>query len=629
MSLLTVENLRHSFKDQFVLDGVTFAVNAGERVALVGRNGTGKTTVLRVIAGLDQPDRGSVRVLPSVRVGYLAQEGRFEPGRTLWEAIHAAFTRLEEMRLGLEALERRMEAARDGEVEALLEEYGRRQHDYEVAGGYDFDTRARTVLFGLGFREEDLARDASLLSGGQQTRAHLAKLLLEEPDLLLLDEPTNHLDLYATEWLEEFLGRWAGAVLLVSHDRFLLDALATKVVELQDGVTTTYPGNYSAYERQKAAAIEQQRKLWEQQQEKIRKLEEYIRRYREGNRATQAKSREKALARLDRIERPTAETRGPSIRFDSATAGGREVLRLRGLGKRFGEKPLFSGLTLAVERGERWGIVGPNGAGKSTLLKILMRREPPTEGVVEWGYRIEPGYFSQDLGSLNEENTILDEVLSDADITVADARSLLARFLFTADDVFKEIGVLSGGEKNRVMLVKLFLQKPNVLVLDEPTNHLDIAARASLEEAILVYCGTVLIASHDRRLLERVATGILEVSGGRVTPFRGTYREWRAGQEAARRGVTTRGPASGAARAPAQAPAPPPKRRSLKAVEGEIVRIEQRLAELSARLAGPAAYADGDQARALTEEYETTNGRLEALYAEWDALAEADAARAR
>jgi ATP-binding cassette subfamily F protein 3 len=629
MSLLIVDNLRHSFKDQLVLDGVSFTVNAGERVALVGRNGTGKTTVLRLAAGMETPDSGSVRVLPSVRVGYLAQEGRFEPGRTLWEAIHAAFSRLEAMRLGLAELEQRMEAAADDEVDALLEEYGRRQHAYEVAGGYDFDTRARTVLFGLGLREEDLARDASLLSGGQQTRAQLAKLLLEEPDLLLLDEPTNHLDLYATEWLEEFLGRWPGAVLLVSHDRFLLDALATKVVELQDGSTTTYPGNYSAFERQKAAALEHQRKVWEQQQEKVRKLEEYIRRYREGNRATQAKSREKALARLDRIDRPKGDDRAPSIRFDTATAGGREVLRLRGLGKRFGQQPLFSGLTLAVERGERWGIVGPNGAGKSTLLKILMRREPPTEGAVEWGYRIEPGYFSQDLGCIDEGNTILDEVLSDADITVAEARSLLARFLFTADDVFKEIGVLSGGEKNRVMLVKLFLQKPNVLVLDEPTNHLDIAARGSLEDAILAYAGTVLLASHDRRLLERVATGILEVSDGRATAFRGTYLEWRAGKEAARSGGPVRGPAPANARGPAGQTSTPPKRRSLKTVEGEIVRIEQRLAELSARLADPAAYADGEQARALTEEYEVASGRLETLYAEWDTLAEADAARAR
>jgi len=629
MSLLTVENLRHAFKDQLVLDGVSFTVNAGERVALVGRNGTGKTTVLRLAAGLEAPDRGSVRVLPSVRVGYLAQEGRFEPGRTLWEAIHAAFGRLEEMRLGLAELERRMETAGDDEVDAVLEEYGRRQHDYEVAGGYDFDTRARTVLFGLGLREEDLARQASVLSGGQQTRAHLAKLLLEEPDLLLLDEPTNHLDLYATEWLEEFLVRWSGAVLLVSHDRFLLDSLATKVVELQDGVTTTYPGNYSAYERQKAAAIELQRKLYDQQQEKVRKLEEYIRRYREGNRATQAKSREKALARMERIDRPTGETRGPSIRFDTTTAGGREVLRLRSLGKRFGERALFSGLTMAVERGERWGIVGPNGAGKSTLLKILMRQEPATEGAVEWGYRIEPGYFTQDLGGLNEANTILDEVLEDGDITIAEARSLLARFLFTADDVFKEIGVLSGGEKNRVMLVKLFLQKPNVLVLDEPTNHLDIAARASLEEAILAYSGTVLLASHDRRLLERVATGILEVSGGRVTVFRGTYLEWRAGQEAARRGTPARGAAPAGQRGAAKPVGPPPKRRSLKAVEGEIVRIEQQLAELSARLADPAAYADGDRARTLSEEYEAASARLEILYAEWDALAEADAARAR
>jgi ATP-binding cassette subfamily F protein 3 len=631
MSLLTVQNLRHSFKDELVLERVSFTVNAGERVGLVGRNGTGKTTILRVISGQEEPDGGTVRLLPSIRVGYLQQESRFAPGRSLWEAMREGFAHLEALRAHLSALERRMEAAGEADLEAVLEAYGRVQHDYEVAGGYDFETRARAVLFGLGFREEDLAKPASVLSGGQQTRAHLARLLLEAPELLLLDEPTNHLDLYATEWLEEFLLKWPGAVLLVSHDRTLLDALATQIVELKDGQATTYSGNYAAYERQKALAEEQQRKAYDQQQEQIKKIEEYIRRYKAGNRATQAKSREKMLARIERerIDRPRGETRGPSIRFQTDAAGGQEALRVRAIGKQYGARSLFSNVSLTVRRGERWGIVGPNGSGKSTLLKILMRREEPAEGKVEWGYRVEPGYFAQDLGELDEGNSVLDEILAASDLTVPEARSLLARFLFTAEDVFKEISVLSGGEKNRVMLVKLLLHRPNLLALDEPTNHLDIVASECLEEAILSYPGTVLLASHDRHLLERVATGIVEVADGRVTVFPGSYREWRESKETALRPTANRRPAGrGAAKA---APPPPtrPRRRSLKGVEAEIGTSESRLAEVSARLADPAATASGEQARSLSEEYEMLSARLEELYAEWETLAEAEAARAK
>lgn len=627
MSVLTVENLCHSYKDERVLDRVSFAVNAGERVALVGRNGTGKTTLLRLIAGPEQPDGGRIRLLPGVRVGYLAQESRFAPGQTLWEAIHGGFQRLERLRTRLAELERRMEAAREEEVEELLESYGRLQHEYEVAGGYDFDTRARAVLFGLGFRQEELSLEATVLSGGQQTRAQLARLLLEEPDLLLLDEPTNHLDLYATEWLEQFLLGWKGAVLLVSHDRTLLDALATRIVELRDGVATSYPGNYTAFERQKAAALEQQRKLFEQQQEQIRKLEDYIRRYKAGNRATQAKSREKMLARIERekIEKPRGEERGPSIRFETEAVGGAEAMRLRGVGHRFDANWLFSDLTLTIRGGERWGIVGPNGSGKSTLLKILMRRLTPTQGSVEWGYRVEPGYFAQDLADLDESNTVLDEILKASDLTLLEARSLLARFLFTAEEVFKPISVLSGGEKNRVMLVKLLLRKPNLLALDEPTNHLDIVARTNLEEAIASYPGTVLLASHDRRLLERVATGILEVADGRVTVFHGGYRKWREEKDAARRAAEAAVQRAMRQAAKTRVAGPPaaPRRRSLKTVEGEIERAEARLMEVCARLADPSVYASGEEAKALSEEYNTLTAQLEALYAEWEALAEA------
>src|SRR5437588_8547665 len=351
--MLTIDNVRQSFQAKPVLEGASFAVHAGDRAALIGRNGTGKTTLLRLIAGEDEPEGGAISRLPHIRLGYLRQDAAFSGERTLEQEVARAFDYLRPIGERLQELEARISAAGEEELERILEEYGSLQHRYQQAGGYDAELRIRTVLFGLGFREGDLAKPASALSGGEQTRASLARLLLEEPDLLLLDEPTNHLDLYAVEWLEGFLARWKGAFLLVSHDRTLIDGLATMVVELEDGETTTYPGNYSAYERQKAAALALQEKQWEQQQEKIRRLEEFIRRYKEGNRATSAKSREKALARIERVDRPRAERRGPSIRSSSSGSGSREVLRLRGFTRRRGERLLFWHVNLTGEREER------------------------------------------------------------------------------------------------------------------------------------------------------------------------------------------------------------------------------------------------------------------------------------
>jgi ATP-binding cassette subfamily F protein 3 len=621
--MLTVDDLRHSFQAQPVLEGASFVVNPGDRAALIGRNGSGKTTLLRLIAGEDEPEGGSIRRLPGIRLGYLRQDARFSGEHTLEQEVSRAFEYLRPIGARLQELEARMSDAGEAEMERILEEYGGLQHRYEQGGGYDSELRVRTVLFGLGFREVDLEKPATALSGGEQTRASLARLLLEEPDLLLLDEPTNHLDLYAVEWLEGFLSRWKGAFLLVSHDRTLIDTLATVVIELEGGKTTSYPGNYSAYERQKAAALAVQQKQFEQQQEKIRRLEDYIRRYQAGNRATMAKSREKALARIERVERPRHQTRGPSIRFSTAAAGGREVLRVRDLTKRIGERTLFAGVELTLERGERLALIGPNGSGKSTLLKITLGMVEPDAGDVEWGYRVEPGYFAQDLSTLDEENTILDELMEDAAITIHEARSLLGRFLFTADDVFKSIAVLSGGERNRVALAKLFLARPNVLVLDEPTNHLDIVARGALEEALLAYDGTVIFASHDRHLLDRVGTSLLEVAGGRATLHRGTYHELRERQEAQRRKEAIAAQKAAAKRAAVRPPAPGAPRRTLKRVETEVHEAETRLADLLRLLADPAVCADAVRTRALLAEYEALNPRLEELLAEWEALAEA------
>ncbi|HOJ23194.1 MAG TPA: ABC-F family ATP-binding cassette domain-containing protein, partial [Armatimonadota bacterium] len=551
MSLLSVGELSKSYGTQEVLRSVSFIVGPGEKVALVGRNGCGKSTLLRLIAGKEEPDAGRVSLLPRTHIGYLSQEPDLSAGTTLLDAVTWAVPRLVELERRLQELEARLEG-HPSDAEELYAEYAEAQQEFAQAGGPAYAGRVKATLAGLGFRESDYELPVTALSGGQRTRAALAMLLLQEPDLLLLDEPTNHLDLPAIEWLEEYLTRTRSALILVSHDRYFLDRVVTRVLELEEAEIHSYPGNYTAYSRIREERLARQQAVYERQLQQVEKLEEYIRRYGAGNRATMAKSREKALARIQ-LEPP--RTRKAEMRLDLSPGlrSGTEVVCIERLSKSYDGKQLFSGLELVVRRGERVGIVGPNGSGKTTLLRILMGQVDADAGHFAFGHNVEPGYFAQDLSGANPENTLLEEILDAGAATVEDARSLLARFLFFGDDVFKRVGDLSGGETNRMALARLLLSHANLLLLDEPTNHLDIAARDRLEEALLAFPGTVICASHDRYLLDRIATRIVEVAGGEARVYDDTYAEYRRRKERERLLAE-----QAAARAAKAAPPPPP-----------------------------------------------------------------------
>ncbi len=629
MSLLAVSELSKSYADLEIIRDVTFSLEARERAALIGRNGTGKTTLLRLLAGLDHPDAGRVGLSGWARLAYLPQtpEGPSESAVLAHVLEGAADVRALEARArDLEHLMATPEVHGDTDrLNAVMEEYARVREHFEHAGGFTLETRAWMVLSGLGFREPDLARPLGVLSGGWRVRAELARALLGEPDLLLLDEPTNHLDLAATEWLEGYLKSFPGACIVVSHDRALLDAVTSRTLELEDGRVTSYPGAYSAYARLKAERIRLQQEAWARQQEEIAKLEDYIRRYKAGQRAAQAKSREKMLARVEAelIEAPQ-ERRGLRVRATSAPASGKMVARLKRVTKRFedptaidsGGIEVLSEVSLEIYRGERVGMLGPNGAGKSTLLRLIAGLDSPTSGIVTLGAGVRPRYFAQESTQvLDPANTVLDEILSDRPLSPEQVRAYLGRFLFSGEEVFKRVGMLSGGERQRLSLAKLLLDEPNLLLLDEPTNHLDIPAREALEAALREFPGTMIVATHDRYLLERLATRILTVEDRGIADFAGTYREMRerrtreATQRARR--MEPRGGKAARKGATGAQPAVP----TFDEVAALISAVERERDEAAGWLGDPDLYRDPERARAMRIRYEVAEIRLEELYA--------------
>src|SRR2546428_11964450 len=499
----------------------------------------------------------------------------------------------------------------------VMAEYAQVRHHFEHADGFTLEARARSVLSGLGFLESEMKKPLAALSGGWRVRTELARVLLAEPDLLLLDEPTNHLDLAATEWLEEYLQSFPGAAVIVSHDRRLLDAVTSRTLDLDAGAVTSFPGSYSAYATMKTQQIEQQAEAYYRRQEEVEKLQAYIRRYRAGNRATQAKSREKRLARLTStpIEPPKGQ---PVMRVvaRAVTPSGRTVVRLQAVMKRYGEAEVFSGIDLEIYRGERVGLVGANGTGKTTLLKMLAGLEPPSAGRVTSGTGLRARYFAQESATAPpDDHTVLDEILDGRPVTPEQARTYLGRFLFNGEEVFKHVGMLSGGERQRLNLAKLLLAQPNFLRLDVPTNHLDIPSRDALVAALLEFPGTLVIATHDRYLLERLATRMLTVESGRLVDFHGAYDEMKSNRARAaqrRATIARRAAPVGGCRFRAQ---PPKSRRpTFEEIAAQIAAAEQELADAGRLMADPELYRDGERAKATRARYDEAQRRLEALY---------------
>ncbi|MEG5137373.1 MULTISPECIES: ABC-F family ATP-binding cassette domain-containing protein [unclassified Microcoleus] len=525
--MLRLEHISKIYPTGVVLKDVTWEVKPGDRIGLVGVNGAGKSTQLKIIAGEIEPTSGEVIRPASLHIAYLSQEFEIDPTRTVKEEFWRAFSEANEVHQSLMEVHRDLEAATPENLDDTINKMDRLQRQFEGLNGYGLEAQIEKILPEIGFEQEDSDRLVSAFSGGWQMRMSLGKILLQKPDILLLDEPTNHLDLETIEWLEVYLKGLTTPMVIVSHDREFLDRLCTQIVETERGVSSTYLGNYSSYLLQKAEAREAQLNAYENQQKELDKQQAFVEKFRaSATRSTQAKSREKQLDKIERIEAPTGGLKTLHFRFPPAPRSGREVAIIENLVHTYGEKILFLGADLLIERGDRIAFLGPNGAGKSTLLRLIMGLETPTEGSVKMGgHNVIPGYFEQNQAEALDLNksvmqTIHDEV---PDWKNEEVRTLLGRFLFNGETVFKHVGALSGGEKARLALAKMLLEPVNLLILDEPTNHLDIPAKEMMEEAIKNYDGTVIIVSHDRYFISQVANKIVEVRDGDFRTYLGDY----------------------------------------------------------------------------------------------------------
>ncbi len=638
--LFRLSDVQKSYGAQDVLRGASVQINPGEHVGLVGRNGAGKTTIFRLISGEETPDSGDVVRAKGLRLGLLAQHVHFEQGSTVHESALAAFGHLQQIEHEMHLLEHRMSDGAD-DLEAVLERYSDLQHRFEREGGFEYAARAEAILQGLGFDRETWQLETEKLSGGQQNRLGLAKLLLAEPDVLLLDEPTNHLDVAAVEWLEEFLQTYASAYVIVSHDRYFLDRTSSRIVEIESGRAVSYTGNYSAFLIEREVRREAQQRAYDNQQQLIAKTEEFIRKNLAGQKTKQAKARRNMLERMERVEAVRTDQSSGDFRLQTVERAGTQVLTVNEVAVGYPGLVLARDINFTLRRGECLGIIGPNGSGKTTFIKALLGKLPLIEGELRWGTKTEIGYYAQQLDDLDDRNEIIMELrrVASPTATAGELRSFLAKFLFTGDDVYKHVRDLSGGEKGRLALAKLIYSHVNVLILDEPTNHLDIPSREALETALDAYPGTIITISHDRYFLDRVATQILSLDGaGGAEHYNGDYTEyhdWKAAQKLALTEASQH-EAKEARREKAVASSSPQQKnkdkkgsrnavkksaRDPQAIEQEIAQAEKNLARLSEQLSLPEIARDATRLKSVGEEYQAADASLRKLYEEWERAA--------
>ena len=668
MSLITVSSLSKSYGPTDIFSGVSFTVSKGARMAIVGPNGIGKTTLMRILVGVDEATSGTVSRSRGVRIGYLSQEADFQMTGTIWSACEAVFEHFKDEQEELHRLEGLMSDP-SAHLEEVMERYGKLQEEFERRGGYTYMTKIRQVLTGLGFSEADYQLDLDHLSGGQRTRGFLARLLLEDPDLLLLDEPTNHLDIAAVEWLEGYLSQWEGAAIIISHDRFFLDKASNAILEMFPGATETYRGNYSAYLKQRVERMARRQEVFDSEKEKLQKEMEYIRKNVAGQNVLQAKGKLKRLSRIiqaieqigmeaalkqkwsetagevsvttsilgvdeagrriNALQSPVRQLPNLHLRLAQAARSGDMVIRTENLEVGFSDKFLFRSPNIDLRRGDCAALIGPNGAGKSTFLKTILGQIPPLAGEVTLGESLHIGYFAQAHESLDPKKSVIDEIMHFTGWLPQKAREYLGKYLFSGDDAFKMVSMLSGGERGRLALAKLALQDTNLLLLDEPTNHLDIPSQEILEAVLDDYEGTILLVTHDRYLVDAIATQIWEIDmdESHLIIFKGIYSQLkeerekdiarRAAVQADREEAESHKKETPKAKS---ASTKEDKKKNAKKLELEkkIAALEAQLGEISEQLAHPPK--DAGAVIKLAKEYDQVQKEMDVKLAEWEGL---------
>lgn len=623
MVILKISGLSKSFGIKTVFENVSFEVRSGERIGLVGANGAGKTTLLKCIMGTEEYDKGSVKASDGAIIGYLRQDFNYA-SRTIREEMEYAWKDVLYYKDKIEDLTRQLEKNKN--EEDLILAYGRAEERFEFLGGYDYESTTRKILTGLGFTDEDWDRDIHSFSGGQKVRINLAAAFVRHPDFLLLDEPTNHLDMNMLEWLEDYLRSYRGGILMISHDRYFLDGAATGIIDLENHHIRSFRGGYTRYLETKTNQDRAYEKAYDLQEEHIKETEEYIRRYKAGIKAKQARGRQSQLNRLVRLEKPVHQAT-LRFHFDPPADCAEKVLDVLRVKGSYGENTLFENLSMHIRKGETVGLIGPNGTGKTTLLKLITGDKKTDTGFIQLGSNVKMGYYSQEQERLHPKLSVLDEVRDTFNFGEKEARNILGMFLFRGDDVFKTVGMLSGGEKARLSLLCLFLEKPNFLILDEPTNHLDIPTREIMEDAIQAFGGTCLVVSHDRYFLDKVATRILEMDNGKLTEYLGNYsyyKEKKLDLEAFEKDRNGEEPEEEKIE---EEPVEEKKSSSrdepsaadiskLSKVEMEIGRLEATIKMYTVQMSmTPESYAE------LAAQYEEAKKKLDKLYEEWDELA--------
>ena len=635
MERIRMIGLGKSFGVRQVFSNVSFEIKEGDRIALVGPNGAGKSTLLKCILGIEELDEGQVVMSPVASIGYLQQDVNLgdaslaEEIETAWEDVHALENKLQELTTYLETHEA---------SESDLQRLDYLQNRLEWLGGYDYEQKTKRIVYGLGFTDEDLYKPANAFSGGQKTRINLAKALVRSPDFLFLDEPTNHLDMEMLEWLEGYLSSYRGGILIVSHDRYFMDRIVTGVVELDHHKATTYRGNYSRYVAQREDRLKADTIAYEKQQEYIKKTEEYIDKYRAGIKSKMARGRQSQLNRLERLEAPET-SHSLDFKFPPAAMSADKVLVLDHVSIGYKtDDPIIDDVSVVVRRGESVALIGPNGAGKSTMVKAIVGELFPTEGHIDIGNRVQVGYFSQEHEELHDRWQVVDEIINNYNFTEEKARNVLGSFLFKGDDVFKLVGDLSGGERSRLALLKLFLQGDNFLILDEPTNHLDVPTREIVERALQQFGGTCFIISHDRYFLDQVSTRTLVLENKGLTEYLGNYSYYKEKlkeqqdiaaltevvEEVAKEDVKSE------AKTISISPSDEPKKKTntymvekqLAEVEEEIARLEATMKMYEVQLANPVVQQDLAEMENISKQLSDTESNLQKLYEKWEHFSE-------